>query len=298
MDGLVLLDKPLGLSSHSATDRVRKLCGNARAGHVGSLDPLASGMLPICLGEATKVAGLVASHDKSYRFTLLLGARTATGDAEGDVVERLPVPQLDLTIVNQVLAGMAGPQTQIPPMFSAIKQGGQPLYRLARKGQTVERGPRSIRIDQLQCTQVTGAVLELFVSCSKGTYVRVLGEDIARALGSCGHLIALRRDWVEPFRTLRMWALEDIAIALAANSRDFLLATSTALPLMPRLTLNVDEARRLLQGQTICRLGAAAGTCWLQDEAGLGLGLGHVGSLASDSGAIVRPQRMFTRPLP
>jgi tRNA pseudouridine55 synthase len=298
LDGLVLLDKPRGLSSHSATSRARKLCGAARAGHVGSLDPLATGMLPICLGEATKIAGLVASHDKSYRFTLLLGVRTATGDAEGDVVERLPVPRLDLTIINQVLAGMAGPQTQIPPMFSAIKQGGQPLYRLARKGQTVEREPRNIRIEQLQCTQLTDSVLEFFVSCSKGTYVRVLGEDIARALGTCGHLIALRRDWVEPFQGLRMWKLEDIAAALEANDRDFLLATSTALPLMPRLTLNVEEARRLLQGQTISRLRAAAGTCWLQDEAGLGLGLGHVESLASDSGAIVRPQRMFTQPLP
>lgn len=298
MDGLVLLDKPLGLSSHSATNRVRKLCGVARAGHVGSLDPLATGMLPICLGEATKIAGLVASHDKSYRFTLLLGARTATGDAEGDIVERLPVPQQDLATVNNVLAGMTGPQTQVPPMFSAIKQGGQPLYRLARKGQTVERQPRNIRIDQLLCTQLSGAVLEIFVSCSKGTYVRVLGEDIARALGSCGHLIALRRDWVEPFQDLRMWPLEEIAAALEANSRDFLLATSTALPLMPRLTLDAAEARRLQQGQTISRVAAAAGTCWLQDDAGLGLGLGHVESLAPDSGAIIRPQRMFTQPLP
>ena len=183
-------------------------------------------------------------------------------------------------------------------MFSAIKQGGQPLYRLARKGQEVEREPRNIRINRLQCTQVSGAVLGLFVSCGKGTYVRVLGEDIARALGSCGHLIALRRDWVEPFQGLRMWQLEDIAVALAASSRDFLLATSTALPLMPRLRLNAAEARRLQQGQTISRTGVAAGTCWLQDESGLGLGLGHVANLPPDSGAIIRPQRMFTQPLP
>ncbi len=135
--------------------------------------------------------------------------------------------------------------------------------------------------------EVSGAVLELIVSCSKGTYVRVLGEDIARALGSCGHLVALRRDWVEPFQGLRMWQLDEIAAALAASSRDFSWPTSTALPLMPRLMLNAAEARRLLQGQTISRVGAAAGTCWLQDEAGLGLGLGQVESLAPDSGAIV-----------
>jgi tRNA pseudouridine55 synthase len=298
MDGLVLLDKPLGLSSHSATNRVRKLCGAARAGHVGSLDPLATGMLPVCLGEATKIAGLVASHDKSYRFTLLLGARTATGDAEGDVVERLPVPPLDLATVNNALAGMLGPQAQVPPMFSAIKQGGQPLYRLARKGQTVAREPRNIRIDQMQCTQIKGAALELLVSCSKGTYVRVLGEDLARVLGTCGHLIALRRDWVEPFQGLRMWTLAELEAALAASSRDFLLAASAALPSMPRLMLSTEEARRLLQGQTINRQGLAAGTCWLQDEAGLGLGLGQVASLPGDSSVIVRPQRMFTQPLP
>lgn len=298
MDGVVLLDKPLGLSSHNATDRVRKLCGAARAGHVGSLDPLATGMLPVCLGEATKIAGLVASHDKGYRFSLLLGVRTTTGDAEGDVVERQPVPQLDLAGINQVLAGMTGPQAQVPPMFSAIKQGGQPLYRLARKGQTVAREPRDIRISALRCTGVDGATLELDVSCSKGTYVRVLGEDIARALGSCGHLVALRREWVEPFQGLRMWQLEDIERARAAHRPDFLLATSLALPLMPRLTLDAAEARRLLHGQTISRPAAAAGTCWLQDEAGLGLGLGHADVAAPDSGAIIRPQRMFTRPLP
>ncbi|MCS6947966.1 MAG: tRNA pseudouridine(55) synthase TruB, partial [Steroidobacteraceae bacterium] len=144
LDGVLLLDKPPGLSSNAATQRVRRLAGGARAGHVGTLDPLASGMLPICLGEATKIAGAILAGEKCYRFTLALGERTTTGDAEGAVVERCDVPPLDPDAVVAVLARFVGPQRQVPPMFSALKHRGEPLYRLARAGRSVERAARPV----------------------------------------------------------------------------------------------------------------------------------------------------------
>lgn len=293
----MLLDKPLGLSSHGAVQRLRRLLGVARAGHVGSLDPLATGMLPICLGEATKIAGLVSSHDKCYRFTLQLGSRTATGDAEGEVVEQMPVPFLVSADVEASLARFLGRQEQTPPMYSAIKQGGQPLYRLARQGKTVDRAPREIDILALQCLAVAGDRLELQVTCSKGTYVRVLGEDIARALGSCGHLVALRREWVEPFENARQWTLEQVEAAATTHNPAFLLAASVALPGLPRVPLDHMESRALLQGKTLQIARGAPGTCWLVGPDGRGLGLGKVLSTDAQTSAVLRPQRMFVRPL-
>src|SRR6185312_8488873 len=170
--GILLLDKPVGLSSNAALQRVRRLLGADKAGHVGSLDPLATGMLPICLGEATKVAGEILSGRKCYRFTIQLGARTATGDTEGEIVERAPVPTLDRPYLEARLSKFVGPQDQVPPMYSAIKRDGQPLYKLARSGIEVERAPRRIEIFQLTLVEVDGASVKLETLCSKGTYIR------------------------------------------------------------------------------------------------------------------------------
>jgi tRNA pseudouridine55 synthase len=191
--GILLLDKPLGLSSNGALQRVRRLLAGAKAGHAGSLDPLATGMLPICLGEATKIAGDIVAGAKRYRFTIALGRRTATADAEGEVTEEAAVPALTRAGVEPVLAGFLGPRTQVPPMYSALKQGGAPLYRLARAGLSVERAARSIELHELVVLALGARSLELETRCSKGTYVRVLAEEIAGALGTVGHVSALRR---------------------------------------------------------------------------------------------------------
>jgi len=183
-----------------------------------SLDPLATGMLPICLGEATKIAGDILSGRKLYRFTVALGSRTATGDTEGAVVETAAVPQFDDSRLAEVLKQFQGPQTQIPPMYSALKRDGQPLYKLARAGIEVERAARDIEIFTLTALASSASDLELQVLCSKGTYVRTLAEDIAKALGTCGHVRSLRRVYVEPFGAAPMETLESIARALEAET--------------------------------------------------------------------------------
>src|SRR5262245_36290146 len=205
------------------------MLGAAKAGHVGSLDPLASGMLPICLGEATKIAGDILSGRKLYRFTVALGTRTATGDTEGAPVETAPVPDLDRARVAEVLQQFLGSQTQVPPMYSALKRDGQPLYKLARAGIEVERAARSIEIFALKILEFSTPRLELQVLCSKGTYVRTLAEDIAKALGTCGHVQALRRVCVEPFEDARMETLESIAQALAGGREPTILPADAPL---------------------------------------------------------------------
>jgi tRNA pseudouridine55 synthase len=208
LDGIVLLDKPLGLSSNAALQRVKWLFGARKAGHSGSLDPLASGMLPICFGRATKLSAKLLDARKCYRFTVQLGTRTATADREGEVIEQCAVPELEAARIEGVLAAFRGPQTQIPPMYSALKHQGRRLYELAREGLEVEREPRAIRIDELELESWDTPELGLRAVCSKGTYIRVLAEDIARALGSCGHVVVLRRLWVEPFAEAQMVSLQ------------------------------------------------------------------------------------------
>src|ERR1700744_4265047 len=211
--GILLLDKPAGLSSNAALQSVRRTLGVDKAGPVGRLDPLATGMLPICLGEATKIAGDVLSGRKCYRFTIGLGARTSTGDTEGPVVGTAPVPTLDAAVIESVRLRFLGRQTQIPPMYSALKKDGQPLYKLARAGVEVERSPREIEVFELSVLGFAADGIELETVCSKGTYIRVLSEDIAKALGTCGHVTALRRVHVEPFGAEPMETLESVALA-------------------------------------------------------------------------------------
>jgi tRNA pseudouridine55 synthase len=256
--GILLLDKPLGCSSNAALQRVRRCAGGAKAGHAGSLDPLASGMLAICLGEATRLAGEIEAGRKAYRFVLQLGERTATGDAEGEVIERTPIPPLARIDVEQVLARFTGAQQQMPPMYSALKRDGVPLYRLARRGISVERAARALVIDELELLDsgafdasgaLRAAQLELQVRCSKGTYVRVLGEDIAAALGSCGHLVALRRLYLEPFASEPMVELATLeGLECAAWP---LLPPERALLQLPRVQLDERALRSLAHGRAV-----------------------------------------------
>jgi tRNA pseudouridine55 synthase len=289
LNGILLLDKPLGMSSNAALQRVRRLLGGCKAGHAGSLDPLATGMLPLCLGEATKIAVEILSNRKRYRFTVALGARTATGDREGPVVEEAPVPPRWQEGLQAALRGFHGRGRQIPPMYSALKRDGQPLYRLARAGVTVERAPRDIEIFELEPLSQTEAEVELDVLCSKGTYVRTLAEDIARALGTCGHVTALRRSWVEPFEAEQMQTLEAVTLASEQGSLA-LLPTDWPLGHMPVVALEAWQADRIGHGQEVALVRSPPpGRVRLYDPGKRFLGLGE-----SDGRGMIRPRRLFT----
>ena len=288
--GILLLDKPAGLSSNAALQRVRRMLGAQKAGHVGSLDPLATGMLPICLGEATKIAGEILAGRKCYRFTIGLGLRTATGDVAGAVVETAPVPALNESAIDAVLQGFLGPQTQIPPMYSALKRAGQPLYKLARAGLEVEREARPIELFALRLLAFSAAArLELQALCSKGTYVRTLAQDIAKALGTCGHVTALRRLYVEPFEGEAMETLDSVAAARQAGAWPRILPPDQPLGHLSAISLELADAMRLRHGQAVA-VPATGLPCRvrLYDEAGRFLGIGESDGLGS-----VQPRRLF-----
>jgi tRNA pseudouridine55 synthase len=280
------------MSSNAALQRVRRLLGGCKAGHAGSLDPLATGMLPLCLGEATKIAGEILSNRKRYRFTVALGARTATGDREGPVVEEAPVPAHWQAGLQAALRGFLGPGRQIPPMYSALKRDGQPLYRLARAGVTVERAPREIEIFELAPVAQAEAAVDLDVLCSKGTYVRTLAEDIARALGTCGHVAALRRNWVEPFEEERMQSLEAVTRACEEQSLE-LLPADRPLEHLPAVAVESWQAERIAHGQEVVLVRSPPpGRVRLYDAGRRFLGLGE-----SDGRGKIRPRRLFTDPI-
>jgi tRNA pseudouridine55 synthase len=286
--GVLLLDKPLGLSSNAALQRVRTLFGRVKGGHVGSLDPLASGMLPICLGEATKVAGDILAGRKCYSFGVALGSATATGDAEGAVTHARPVPPLSAAHVTAVLQRFRGVLEQVPPMYSAIKQGGQPLYRLARAGVSVPRAPRRIEIFELTLAGLTPSRLQLQVLCSKGTYVRVLAADIAAELGTAGHVASLRRLYVEPFAGEPMHTLESLE-ALAPHAERALLPIDSALAHLPAFRLSNADTQRVLRGQRVAsETSEAAPRVRLYAADGGFLGLGEV-----DGTGGLQPRRLI-----
>ncbi len=280
IDGVLLLDKPLGMSSTAAGQRVRRLLRIDKVGHVGSLDPLASGMLPLCLGEATKLAGEILEGDKVYRFTVSLGAATSTGDREGEIIETQPVPTLDAEQIERVLKTFVGESLQVPPMYSAIKQDGQPLYRLARAGKTVERQPRPIRIERLELVaQPEPHTLDCRVTCGKGTYVRVLAEDIARQLGTVGHVSLLRRERVAPFEPAQMVDLATVEECARQGVPLTLVGLSEAVAHLPLVRLDESGARRIGQGQEVVVPGLAFPMdqiLRLEDASARFLGLGRV----------------------
>jgi tRNA pseudouridine55 synthase len=247
--GIIVIDKPRGLTSNGTLQRVRKAFGAKSAGHVGTLDPMATGMLPLCLDEATKVIAEVESGGKCYEFTVELGARTDTGDAEGEVVERAAVPTLDTPRVEAALAGFRGTQKQVPPMYSALKRDGRPLYELARQGIEVERAARTIEIRRLELVALRESAIELVCECAKGTYIRVLGEDIARSLGTVGHLTKLHRAWVEPFQDLPMCSL-DAALAGAGQGLN-LMPADVALQGLSRASISWEQVSAVRHGQAV-----------------------------------------------
>jgi tRNA pseudouridine55 synthase len=251
--GLLLLDKPLGLSSNRALQRAKRLFRAAKAGHSGSLDPLATGMLPIFFGAATRLAGFMLEARKVYRVTAKLGIATTTGDAEGEITEERAGEQaLGLAAVAAAVAGFIGEIDQIPPMYSALKRDGVPLYRLARSGVEVERRARRVRIETLTIERYDWPVLELLVQCSKGTYIRTLVEDVARAAGTAGHVAALRRLGVDPFGEEGMHSFERLEEAAVAGTLDrLLLPADAALQGWPSAHVDPADALRLAHGQAV-----------------------------------------------
>lgn len=291
VDGIVLLDKPEGLSSNAALQRVRRAFRARKAGHTGSLDPLASGLLPICLGQATKTSGLLLDADKTYRFRIALGRSTATGDREGETVETRPVPPLDESAVRERAAGFIGESTQVPPMYSALKHEGERLYRLARAGIEVERAPRNIRIERLDLLAAGEAWLEFEVACSKGTYVRSLAEDFARSIGTVGHVESLRRIGLGPFSAAQMLTLESIEQAASSGSNldAMLLRADEALPGLPAVLLGVAEQASVLQGRPVPAVGPGASRVRIYGVDGQFLGVGRM----SAEGARLAPERIM-----
>ncbi len=254
VQGILLLDKPIGISSNDALQVVKRLFQARKAGHTGSLDKLANGLLPICLGEATKISGFLLSADKHYLATFKLGIKTSTGDAEGDVLKTRPTDGLKIARVEQALREFTGPIDQIPPMHSAIKYQGQPLYKLAHQGIEVERKPRTVNIHVLDLLHFADDEMEVEVRCSKGTYVRTLAEDIGEVLGCGAHVSALRRIGSGPYDGLGMVTIDELRERAArgvASLDELLLPLESALAEWPDVRLSEDLAYYVRQGQAV-----------------------------------------------
>ncbi len=256
VSGVFLVDKPIGMTSQQVVSKVKYLFkspehDSKKAGHTGTLDPMATGLLPICLGEATKFSHYQLDADKSYQATILLGSQTDTGDADGQIVKQAAIPILTTALLEDVTQQFLGAQQQIPPMYSALKKDGKKLYEYARAGIEVERAPRSITIKALDLALIDAAQIQLTVTCTKGTYVRVLAEDIAKALGTLGHLIALRRLQVGKFTLSEAITLPQLeAMALEARL-SCLLSVDACVNIPVELTLSAIQCDRVRQGQRL-----------------------------------------------
>ncbi|BDT57919.1 tRNA pseudouridine synthase B [Massilia varians] len=248
VDGVLLLDKPVGLSSNDALMKAKRVFNAKKAGHTGTLDPFATGLLPLCFGEATKFSQDLLEADKTYEATVHLGIMTTTGDTEGELIEQREV---DVTReqVEAALARFRGPIFQVPPMYSALKRDGKALYEYAREGITLEREARPVTIHALSLVEYTAPLLKILVTCSKGTYVRVLGEDIGAALGCGAHLNALRRVQVGALSTERMITLEDLQAH--ADPLSLLAPVDALLSSFPSVELTAELAKRFLNGQRL-----------------------------------------------
>jgi len=259
LHGIVLLDKPEGLSSNQALQAARRLFRAAKGGHAGALDPLATGLLPLCFGEATKLAhGLLGSR-KAYEAECRLGVTTTTADREGEVVSRRAVPALDEAAVEAALAGFRGRIVQVPPVYSALKQGGEPLYLKARRGESVAAPPREVDIYRLELLERTADSVRLYVECGSGTYVRSLAADLGEALGCGAHLASLRRLWVEPFRAPAMVTLDRLREAAGQGDEGlarWLLPVTEAVAGLPALRLDEAQSLAVAQGRQIVLAGA------------------------------------------
>ncbi len=255
--GILLLDKPQGLSSNQALQKARRLFNARKAGHTGSLDPLATGLLPICFGEATKIAGYLLGSRKAYAAECKLGVTTTTDDAEGEVVETCVVPAIDDAMLEAALRPLRGRIAQTAPVYSALKQGGVPLYKRARRGEEVEAPTREVEVFRLDVVAREGSMLGLQVECGSGTYIRSLVRDLGKALGCGAHLTALRRLWVEPFREPAMVTLETLQRLAAdgdmASIDRLLLPLELGLAGLPTVEVSAEQAMQLQQGKRLAQ---------------------------------------------
>lgn len=280
VSGILLLDKPTDISSNNALQKVRWIYNAAKAGHTGALDPLASGMLPLCFGEATKFSQYLLNSDKGYRVTAKLGETTTTADAEGDVVQTRSVNVTEQQL-QQVIERFIGETEQVPSMYSALKHKGQPLYKLARQGIEVERAPRKIRIDTINLEDFSKTHFSLYVECSKGTYIRNLVEDIGEQLGCGAHVTELRREWVAHFKAEQMILIDQL-VALKEQEMyqeldAFLLPVDESLNGYPKVELDIESTHSFSQGQAVT-VGPFLETCGIfrvYSEFGEFLGVGE-----------------------
>lgn len=266
IDGILLLNKPQGLSSNAVLQQVKRLFQAKKAGHTGSLDPLATGMLPICFGEATKVSQYLLDADKTYRATGLLGIQTSTADALGEVIKQVETVQVSLAQLQTVLASFVGPIKQVPSMYSALKHQGTPLYKLARRGVEIERQAREIVINHLELEAFDGRKFTITVSCSKGTYIRNLVEDIGEALGVHAHVTMLHRLSTAGFTADSMHTLDELKMMSQDARLSLLLPIEQAILHFPVLVLSDDEIKALQQGKRVVCPGITERCYRLQDS--------------------------------
>jgi tRNA pseudouridine55 synthase len=253
--GILLLDKPNGLSSNQALQKVRRLFNARKAGHTGSLDPLATGLLPICFGEATKIAGHLLGARKAYAAECLLGVTTTTADADGDILRTRAVPALTYADIDTAMAPLRGHIVQTPPIYSAIKRDGVALYKRARRGEAVQAPPRNVEVSRFDLVQHSENRLQLQIECGSGTYVRSLVSDLGESLGCGAHLTALRRLWVEPFVEPVMLTLAQLQALFDDGGFDRLdaqvLPLESGLTALPALVVSAAEAAQLKQGKCV-----------------------------------------------
>lgn len=273
--GIILLDKPLGVSSNQALQTVRRLFNANKAGHTGALDPLATGLLPLCFGEATKVSALMLDDDKRYQVTFRLGVMTDTGDREGQIIAEMPVPAFSEADLLACLQQFQGEIAQVPPMYSALKHQGKKLYELAREGKTVERQARRITIHALTLLDFNQDSITLDVACSKGTYIRSLAEDIGHALGSCATVTALRRTAAGMFAIEQAHTLEQLQALSPAELENGLIPVDAPLAHLPAVSLSEPQALCINHGQPIPLTGQAAGSVRMYSGPTF-LGLGEI----------------------
>lgn len=289
INGIVLLDKPSGITSNRALQTVRRMFDARKGGHTGSLDPFATGMLPLCFGEASKTAAFMIDSDKSYRAIARLGITTDSGDVDGQVISESAVPELSAEQVSEVFSQFVGEIEQVPPMYSALKHEGQPLYKLARQGKTVERKPRKVVIHDLRLISLDVPFLEFEVACSKGTYIRTLAEDIAKALGSCAHLAELRRLHVEPFDAGGMVTMEQLEASAESGQLDqHLLPLDAGLPDWPVIRLDSQDSAGFYHGRILKVENQATGWVRVYGPDDLAIGLAE-----STSDGLLKPKRVF-----
>ncbi|MBI2312090.1 MAG: tRNA pseudouridine(55) synthase TruB [Betaproteobacteria bacterium] len=277
VDGVLLLDKPAGRTSNAALQTARRFFGNPKAGHTGTLDPAATGLLPLCFGEAAKFSSALLDEDKTYLATVKLGQTTSTGDAEGTVLATRPVA-VDAARTEEVLRRFEGEIRQVPPMYSALKRGGRPLYAYAREGIEVERAERTVRVYEIRLLAIRCDELDILVRCSKGTYIRVLAEDIGRALGCGAHLRTLRRTRVGGFDVGEALSLESLESLTLEGRMACLKPVDSLLQGLPAVVLDDMDAGALGQGQAVSsRGGAPGGKVRVYGAAGRFLGVGEMG---------------------